>query len=249
MVKPTANSNPPGQFPTTCWSVVLAARGTPQGDALAALETLCAAYWFPLYAFIRSRGLPAHSAEDLTQSFFTRLIEKGVLDAVDRSKGRLRAFLLAACKDFLANHRDYEGRKKRGGGRQFVPIDAEGRLGALAAQGLTPEALFDRKWAVALLERVLERLAAEMDSAGRSALFDRLKPVLLGESQAPSYSDVAVPLGMTEGAVKVAAHRLRARYRELLRDEIGQTVADPADIEDEIRALFQALAGSRREIV
>ncbi len=246
MVDAAPNSGSPGQFPTTCWSVVLAARGTPQGEARAALETLCAAYWFPLYAFIRSRGLPAHSAEDVTQSFFTRLLEKGVFDAVDRNKGRLRAFLLAACKDFLANQRDYERRKKRGGGRRFVPIDAEGRLGAAAAQGLTPEALFDRKWAVALLERVLERLAAEMERAGRSALFERLKPVLLGESQAPSYSDAAEQLGMTEGAMKVAAHRLRTRYRELLRDEIGQTVADPADVDDEIRELFHALRGFRR---
>ena len=249
MADAAPNSGSPGQFPTTCWSVVLAARGTPQGEARAALETLCAAYWFPLYAFIRSRGLPAHSAEDVTQSFFTRLLEKGVLDAVDRSKGRLRAFLLAACKDFLANQRDYEQRKKRGGGRRFVPIDAEGRLGAVAAQGLTPEALFDRKWAVALLERVLERLAAEMERAGRSALFDRLKPVLLGESQAPSYASVGEQLALTEGAVKVAAHRLRTRYREILRDEIGQTVADPADVDDEIRELFRALAGIRREVV
>ena len=228
---------------------MLAARGTPHGEARAALETLCAAYWFPLYAFIRGRGLPAHSAEDITQSFFARLLEKGVLEAVDRSKGRLRAFLLAACKDFLANQRDYEQRKKRGGGRRFVPIDAEGRLGAAAAQGLTPEALFDRKWAVALLERVLERLAAEMERAGRSALFDRLKPVLLGESQAPAYADVAGQLALTEGAVKVAAHRLRARYRELLRDEIGETVADPGEIDDEIRELFQALAGNRRAVM
>ena len=152
MAKPAVNPTPPGQFPTTCWTVVLAARGSPQGPARDALESLCSTYWFPLYAFIRGRGHPAHAAEDLTQSFFTRLIEKGVLDVVDRSKGRLRAFLLAACKDFLANQRDREQCQKRGGGRRFVPIDAENRFGELAAHNLTPEALFDRKWALALLE-------------------------------------------------------------------------------------------------
>jgi RNA polymerase sigma-70 factor (ECF subfamily) len=243
MADPDGAPNPGGRFPTTCWSVVLAARGLPRAEARSALETLCAAYWFPLYAFIRGRGQTAHAAEDLTQSFFTRLIEKDALDAVDQSKGRFRAFLLAACKDFLANRRDYELCKKRGGGRRFVPIDAEGRLAAVSASGLTPEALFDRQWALALLERVLQQLAAEMDRTGRLPLFDRLKPVLLGESQAPSYGDVAQQLGMTEGAVKVAAHRLRGRYRELLRAEIAETVADPADVDDEIRDLFQALRG------
>jgi DNA-directed RNA polymerase specialized sigma24 family protein len=241
MADPSADPTPGGRFPTTCWSVVLAARGLPRDESRAALESLCAAYWFPLYAFIRGRSQPAHAAEDLTQSFFTRLIEKGVLDAVDRSKGRFRAFLLAACKDFLANCRDHDLCQKRGGGRRFVPIDAESRLITGSTQGLAPEALFDRQWALALLERVLQRLAAEMDRAGKSSIFDRLKPALLGESQAPSYAGVGEQLGMTEGAVKVAAHRLRGRYRELLRDEISQTVADPADVDDEIRDLFQAL--------
>ena len=243
MADPIADSMRHVPFPTTCWSVVLAARGLPRGDARDAMESLCAAYWFPLYAFIRGRGHPAHAAEDLTQSYFTRLIEKGVLDAVDRSKGRFRAFLLATCKDFLANHRDRETSQKRGGGRRFVPLDAEDRLAAASASDLTPEALYDRRWALALLERVLHRLAAEMDRAGRTALFDRLKPALLGEDQAPSYAAVAGQLGMTKGAVKVAAHRLRGRYRELLRDEIAQTVADPSDVDDEIRDLFQALRG------
>ncbi len=169
------------------------------------------------------------------------MLERGVLDAVDQGKGRFRAFLLAACKDFVANRRDYETAKKRGGGRRFVPIEAEGRLGLEPAQQLTPEALFDRQWAVALLERVLQRLAAEMERSGRGPLFDRLKPALLGESQAPSYARVAEELGMTEGAVKVTAHRLRGRYRDSLRDEIAQTVDDPADVDNEIRDLFQAL--------
>lgn len=244
MADPIANPTHPGPFPTTCWSVVLAARGLPRGDARSALESLCASYWFPLYAFIRGRGHSAHAAEDLTQSFFTRLIEKGVLDAVDRSKGRFRSFLLAACKDFLANQRDREKSLKRGGGRRFVPIDAEDRLAAGHAQGLTPEALFDRRWALALLDRVLHRLAGEMEQAGRSPLFDRLKPALLGDDKALAYGEVAEQVGMTEGAVKVAAHRLRGRYRDLLRDEIAQTIADPADVDDEIRDLFRALRGS-----
>ena len=244
MADPIADPMRRGRFPTTCWSVVLAARGLPRDDARAAMESLCAAYWFPLYAFIRGRGHPAHAAEDLTQSFFARLIEKGVLDAVERGKGRFRAFLLATCKDFLANHRDREMCKKRGGDRRFVPIDAEDRLAAASSHGLTPEAQFDRRWALALLERVIHRLADEMDRAGKSPLFDRLKPALLGENQAPSYSSMGEQLGMTEGAVKVAAHRLRGRYRELLREEIAQTVADPADVDDEIRDLFRALGGS-----
>jgi RNA polymerase sigma-70 factor (ECF subfamily) len=244
MSGPSLDPENRGQFPTTCWSVVLAARGLPRGDARAALETLCAAYWFPLYAFIRGRGHPAHAAEDLTQSFFARLIEKGVLDAVDRNKGRFRAFLLATCKDFLSNHRDRENCQKRGGGRRFVPIDAEDRLAAGWEQDLTPEALFDRRWALALLDRVLNRLAGEMERAGRAPLLDRLKPALLGDDQALSYAAVAEQLGMTEGAVKVAAHRLRGRYRDILRDEIARTVAEPADIDDEIRDLFRALRGS-----
>lgn len=233
-----------GQFPTTCWSVVLAARGSPHRDARDALESLCAAYWLPLYAFVRGRGHPAQAAEDLTQAFFTRLIEKGVLQAVDPSKGRFRAFLLATCKDFLANHRDREMRRKRGGDRRFVPLDAEDRLAAGSARDLTPEEQFDRRWALALLDRVLHRLAAEMDRAGRSPLFERLKPALLGDGQALPHAAVGEELGMTEGAVKVAAHRLRGRYRDLLRHEIAQTVADPADVDDEIRDLFRALRGS-----
>jgi DNA-directed RNA polymerase specialized sigma24 family protein len=238
---PDPVSTSAGRFGTTCWSLVLAARGEPRGEAHEALGSLCASYWFPLYAFIRGRGYSADAAEDLTQSFFARLLEKGVLEAVDPKKGRFRAFLLVACKDFLANRRDFEMAKKRGGDRRFVTIDAESRLGPDPAHNLTPEALFDRRWALALLDRVLQRLAAEMVTGGRGLLFDRLKPALLGESQAPSSAKVARELGMTEGAVRVAAHRLRARYRELLRDEIGQTVADPSEIDDEIRELFHAL--------
>jgi DNA-directed RNA polymerase specialized sigma24 family protein len=241
MLDPDASTTPRAHFATTCWSVVLAAGARPGGDAHVAMETLCAAYWLPLYAFIRRRGYAADAAEDLTQAFFTRLLEHGVLGGVDQSKGRFRAFLLATCKDFLANRRDYESAKKRGGGRRFVPIDAESRFGQELAHELTPDAIFDKEWALALLDRVLQLLAAEMIRSDRGPLFDRLKPALLGESQALSYGEVAIDLGMTEGAVRVAAHRLRRRYRLLLRDEIAQTVADPAEVDDEIRDLFHVL--------
>src|SRR4051812_4747795 len=223
-----AAGSPPDRFATTCWSLVLAAGGPPGDDLREALGALVAAYWAPLYGFIRGRGYPAHEAEDLAQGFFARLLEKGILGEVDRRKGRFRAFLLAACKDYLANRRDHDAARKRGGGRRFVPLDAEARAGPLPASGLSPEAPFDRRWALALLDRVLGRLDSEMRRAGKTALFGRLSPALLGDAQAPAYAEIASDLGMTEGAVKVAAHRLRGRYRDLLREEIARTVADPS---------------------
>jgi RNA polymerase sigma-70 factor (ECF subfamily) len=231
-------------FATTRWSLVVAAQDRSQPEAGQALAELCRLYWYPLYGYIRSRGHGHDAAQDLTQEFFARLLEKDGLAAVDQNKGRFRSFLLAACQHFLANQHDHDHAQKRGGGRQSVSIDfrdADGRYAHEPAHGETPERLFERRWALALLERVLARLRGEYDGAGRGRLFDCLKARLTGDRAVP-HADVAAELGVTEGAVKVAVHRLRQRYRELLRDEIGQTLDDAGQVEEEIRALFAALA-------
>ena len=210
-----------GQFPSTCWSLILAARGRADPRAREALAALCRAYWYPLYAFIRRRGHDPDEAQDLTQEFFTRFLREGFLDTVDPGRGRFRAFLLAACKHFLANWRDQEpcrdARRRAGRPSRSTALDAEGRYGREPAHAMTPERLYDRQWAVTLLGRVLESLAAEMDRAGKGPLFARLEFTILGERGAAPYARVAEELGMSEGAVKVAAHRLRRRYRALLR--------------------------------
>jgi RNA polymerase sigma-70 factor (ECF subfamily) len=230
-------------FATTRWSLVVAAQHRSQPEAGQALAELCRLYWYPLYGYIRSRGHGHDEAQDLTQEFFARLLEKDGLAAVDQNKGRFRSFLLAACQHFLANQHDHDRAQKRGGGRQSVSIDfrdADGRYGHEPAHGETPERLFERRWALALLERVLARLRGEYEAAGRGRLFHCLKARLTGDRAVP-HAQAAAELGVTEGAIKVAVHRLRQRYRELLRDEIGQTVDDPGQVEEEIRALFAAL--------
>jgi RNA polymerase sigma-70 factor (ECF subfamily) len=234
---------PAGRFATTHWSLVLAARDqTP--PAREALAALCRAHWYPLYAFIRRQGHNADAAQDLTQEFFARLLEKDFLRVVDRNKGKFRSFLLAACKHFLANERARANARKRGGTRTHLPIDfnaVEGRYSLEPAQALTPEQLFARRWALTLLDQVLAQLQEEFLRAGKGPLFERLKAFLTGEQGPLSYSQVAQELGLTEGAVRVRVHRLRTRYRELLCAEIARTVHDPAQIEDEIRDLFAAL--------
>lgn len=231
-------------FPATRWSLVLAAKENASPDCRKALAELCRTYWYPLYAFVRRHGHTHEAAQDLTQEFITRLLEKGTFASVEPGRGRFRSFLLAACKHFLANEHDRATARKRGGGRAVLPLDfsdAEGRYGHEPAHAMTPERLFDRRWALALLDAVLVRLRREYETAGKGELFDRLKGHLTGEGSRP-HAEEAAALGMREGAVKVAAHRLRLRYRDLLRDEIGQTLADPAEVDDEIRALFAALA-------
>jgi RNA polymerase sigma factor (sigma-70 family) len=230
-------------FDSTHWSVVLAARDANSSAARAALGELCRAYWYPLYAFIRHRGHDHQTAEDLTQMFFTRLLESNDLAHVDQAKGRFRAFLLAACKNFLANERDRQQAQKRGGDRAFFSIDqaeAERSYDREPAHWLTAEALFDRRWAILLLDQTIEDLRAEMSRAGHGERFEGLKPVLTGDHV--PYSQLAARLNMTVGAVQVAVHRLRQRYREALRARIGATVGDPSQIDDEIRELFTALA-------
>jgi RNA polymerase sigma-70 factor (ECF subfamily) len=233
------------RFPTTHWSRVTRAGGRADTAAREALEGLCRDYWFPLYAFVRRRGLSPHEAEDIVQGFLADLLERGDLAGVQQSKGRFRAFLRAACEHFLANRRDHDQAAKRGGKQTLVPIDrldAEDRYGREPAHEITAEREFERQWALTLLDRVLRRLEDESARSGKTALFDRLRPALQGDQLAPSYRDVATALGMSEGAVRVAAHRLRARYRELLREEVGRTTDHPGGIDDEITDLLAALA-------
>ncbi len=202
---------------------------------------MCENYWFPVYAFVRRAGHSAEDAQDLTQEFFVRLLDKHFLAAADRKKGRFRTFLLTAVKRFLANEYDRIQAKKRGGGQTILSLEGlEARYCREPADTLTPERIFERQWALSLLDQVLARLQAEMTADGKAALFDALKDHLTG-SQSAGYATTAARLGMTEGAVKAAAHRLRQRYRELLREEIAQTVASPDEIEEEIRYLFTCL--------
>ena len=231
-----------GRFATTRWSLVRAARDPAAPEARTALAALCEAYWYPLYAYIRRRGHDDAAAQDLTQELFARLLDKDGLASVDEGRGRFRSFLLAACRHFLSNQRDHERALKRGGGRPALSLDgrdAEGRYRREPAHEETPERLFERRWALALLDRTLARLRGEYAASGKERLFDHLKGCLTGDG-AP-HALAAAEFGMTEGAVKVAAHRLRGRYREVLHDEIAQTLDSPADVADEVRALFAAL--------
>jgi RNA polymerase sigma-70 factor (ECF subfamily) len=223
--------------------MVAAARDGATPEAREALTELCRAYWYPLYAFIRRKGNAAEEARDLTQEFFTRLLEKDFLAAVDRARGKFRSFLMAACQHFLANEHDRAHARKRGGGLTHLPLDferAEDRYTREPAHSLTPEKLFERRWATTLLEDVLARLGEEHAQAGKAALYDRLKELLVPSAQAVSTAEVAAELGMTEGAVRVALHRLRDRYRELLEAAIARTVETPEQVADEIRCLFAA---------
>jgi RNA polymerase sigma-70 factor (ECF subfamily) len=234
---------PPAHFATTHWSLVSAARDPSTPEARQALESLCAIYWPPLYAWIRRQGNDPHQAQDLTQEFFVRLLEKDALTQVDASRGRFRSFLLAACRHFLSNERDHDRALKRGGAHPLLSIDAAGAEEAYVLEPIcnqTPERLYERNWALTLLAQVLAGLRREYQGAGKGTLFEQLKGHLTGDSCAP-YAETAAQLGLSEGAVKVAVHRLRQRYRDRLREEIAQTVADPVDIDDEIRALFDAL--------
>lgn len=236
----------PGHFPTTRWSRVLLAGDPDAPHARESLAELCGAYWYPLYAYIRRRGYDPDRARDLTQDFFARALERGLLAEADPSRGRFRSFLRTVCTHFLANRRDWEQAQKRGGGHAVLPIDsvgAEGRYALELADGLTPERIFDRSWALTLLGRVLDGLGREYDEAGKAATFEALRGVLAGDPDLGSYAAVAARLGTSEGAARVAAHRLRRRYGELLRQEIASTVAEPAEVDDEIRDLFAALEG------
>jgi RNA polymerase sigma factor (sigma-70 family) len=230
-------------FATTHWSVVLTAQGESP-TAQKALETLCRGYWRPIYSFVRRQGARREEAEDLTQAFFALLLERRDLDVVRKEKGRLRSYLLASLKHFLANERHRAMAVKRGEGREPIPLE-ELRAGEHAdlepAHELSPDRIYERRWALTVLEQVFARLKNEYGAAENARLFDCLKELLAGESGQPSQAKIAGQLGMTENAVKQAFHRFRQRYQLLLREEIAHTVAVPGDIEDELRHLITVL--------
>jgi RNA polymerase sigma factor (sigma-70 family) len=236
----------PEEFATTRWSLVLRAGKRTDRQAEDALAWLCGRYWFPLYAYVRRRGADQNEAQDLTQEFFTRLLEKNVLDHAAPERGRFRSFLLTSLKNFLANEWDRANAQKRGGRRGRLTLDlesGESRISLEPAHDLTPERHFERQWASTLLELVVTKLEAEFAAAGKARHFELLKDALTGERRGLPYAEITAELGLSEEAARQAAHRLRQRYRELLRAEVVQTVADPGDVEDEIRRLFETFAG------
>ncbi len=239
-------SHPKAVFVTTHWSLVLAAGRSDSTHAATALASLCSTYWYPLYAYVRRRGYGAEDAQDLTQEFFARLLEQRWLDQADRGRGRFRTFLLSAMSHFLANEWDKAIAQKRGGAAQTVPLEldtAETRYGQEPADSLTPKQAFERRWALTLLERVLAYLQAECAAHGKAELFEALKPCLLGDGTHEPYDRLAVKLHLSETAVKVSIHRLRKRYRQLLRQEIAHTTSSPAEAKEEMHHLFEVLAG------
>ena len=229
---------------STHWTVVLDAARASSPDHEQALAILCTQYWYPVYAFLRGQGYAAADAQDLAQGFFARLLEKGDLAQVDRAKGRFRSFLLVAVKHYMLNEWDKTRALKRGGGKRQLSVsfvDAESRYAMEPSHTETAEAIYDRQWALATLDEVRRRLVAEQLAAGKQQQFERLQVYLTGADSTPPYREVAVELEMSEVAVKVAVHRLRTRFRELLREQIAQTTADASEVDDEIRTLFAAL--------
>jgi RNA polymerase sigma factor (sigma-70 family) len=238
------STNAPRLFPATHWSVVLAARGGDETDSMRALEALCRAYWYPLYAYLRRQGHSPHDAEDLTQGFFARLLEKRYLDAADQEKGRFRSFLLMALKRFLAKEWERNRAQKRGGGKATLSLDteiAERRYQGEGAERLAPDRIYERRWALTLLDQALAAVRQDYQALGREAEFDHLKGCLTAERGEIPYAEVAARLGMTEGTARAAVHRMRSRFRALFRAEIARTVAKPEEVEDEVRYLRRAL--------
>ena len=228
-------------FVTTHWSVVLSAQDQDSPQSFAALESLCRTYWYPLYAFVRRQGRGPHDAQDLTQGFFARLLEKNYLKSAACEKGKFRTFLLVSLKRYLAGEWDRQHAQKRGGFAPILSIDqelAESRFAAELSHRLQPDVLYDRQWAMTLIERVMTRLQEEYLASGRAKLFECLRRCLIKDESAQPYAEIAGQLNLTEAAVKMAVHRLRARYREILHAEIADTVAGPEEVEEEIRHLF-----------
>ena len=232
------------RFETTNWSLILRAASDDDEEARLALALLCEAYWYPVYAYIRRQGSSAPDAEDLTQGYFARFLEKGVVRDVHREHGRFRAFLLVSVRNFLNNARDRERAVKRGGGRRLLSLDAdraEERLSAEPRDPVTPETLFERNWAQTVIGRVHERLEQEAARRGATPRLARLRPFLAGSEPEGTYADIAREWGVGESAVRVALHRLRRQFAAILREEIGRTVESPAEIDDEIRYLLDVL--------
>jgi DNA-directed RNA polymerase specialized sigma24 family protein len=232
-------------FPTTRITLIQAARGESGPRAHDALSVLCSAYWYPIYAYVRRLGHSHEESEDLTQGFFTRVLEKRALRDFDRERGRFRSFLLGALKHYIANERDAARAQKRGGGRPPIPLDdivhADRRYSLEPRSDLTPDRIFERQWALTVLSRVQELMHEEAIRHGKQVQFERLKGLLVGEGTDVGYRSLAVELNTTEGALKVAVHRLRQRFREVLREEISHTVADPRHVGSELRDLFAAI--------
>jgi RNA polymerase sigma-70 factor (ECF subfamily) len=233
-------------FATTHWSVVLTAQDAASPDALTALDKLCRAYWFPLYAYVRREGYGPNDAMDLTQGFFARLLEKNYLDRVDRQKGKFRSFLLASLRHYLSDERDRANAAKRGGGQTFISLDdhtqAEERYKLELADGASPDRIFDRRWAYTLLETAQRRLRGEYAVANKTELHDALAHTETKPRADETYAELAKRWGMTEAAVKSAAHRLRQRYHELVREEVAQTVSSPSELDEEIRYLISVIS-------
>jgi DNA-directed RNA polymerase specialized sigma24 family protein len=232
-------------FVTTHWSVVLSAQDPHCPRSREALESLCRCYWYPLYSYARRAGQSPPDAEDLTQGFFARLLEKDYLKAAARDKGRFRTFLLVALKCYLANEWDRQHAQKRGGFAPVVPIDqelAESRFATEPAHHFSPDLLFDRQWAMTLLERTMTQLQQDYAASGRAELFEYLRTCLAKDESALPYAEIASRMKLTEAAVKMAVQRLRSRYREILQHEIAQTVSSLEEVEEEIRHLFSAFS-------
>jgi DNA-directed RNA polymerase specialized sigma24 family protein len=239
--RPSPDHEHPASFRTTRWSVVLAAQGKSSGDAVQSLEALCRQYWPPLCAYVRQRGHAEHDAQDLTQAFFTRFLEKQWLTVADRERGRFRSFLLMTLKRFLANEWDRSQTQKRGGGIRIISMDAGEPMSLPDPSAKSAECLFERRWALTLLDAVMNRLRQEHETAGRLAEYERLKPCLTAEREGIDYEALAVGLKMQPASARSAVHRLRKRFREIFREEVSGTVADPADVEDEMRTVIAAL--------
>lgn len=233
------------QFATTRWSQVVAAKDADAPEAGPALASLCETYWYSVYYFLRRKGYNHDAAQDLTQGFFARLIEKRDFASADPQRGRFRTFLLAAVKHFAANEHDREHAAKRGGGQPLLSIDAAAAGQMYAAEAVdhrTPEKAYERRWAMLMLGRIIEKLRQEYDERGHAQLFDKLQFCLTGEGTPETYAALAAEMKVSESSLKVAIHRLRRRYRERLRQAVADTVADPQDIDDEIQALIQVLS-------
>lgn len=231
-------------FATTHWSVILRAAGPDSGEGRLALDELCRAYWQPLFIFIRSRGYTETDAKDLTQQFLLEIIRRRDINGLQPVHGRFRAFLLASLKHFLSNQLVRERAQKRGGRSIPIPLPDESRLAEAILPGyvaLPPDRAYDRAWAIEILNRVVQILRSESIRKGRQTLFDDLKGTLSSDAKTAPYSEVAVRHGLSEGAIKVHVHRLKVRYREVLREEIGRTIEDPREIDEEIRTLIEAL--------
>ena len=232
------------EFTTTHWSAVLLAGGETSAEADRALEDLCRAYWYPLYAYVRRQGRSAEDAQDLTQEFFSRLLERKYLRLADPERGRFRTFLLSSLKNFLVNEWEKSRAAKRGGGCVTFSLneqDADGRYLMEPVDGLTPDRIYEKRWAVALLANVLARLRQQYLAHDKVVLFEALKPYVAGDTIVEGYEEIAARLDMNAGAVRIAMHRLRETYRQLLRDEVARTVEGPADIDEELRHLVAAL--------